>query len=108
MFPVLSFSECNASLYVVLQSGAIVASAPPLLSLGEEKAFIHKEYTRRMDCMQLSHDEVVTDLRRHLERYRQRAEERGYAFSSSIRAPSQRAPGPSSFASSARHAGAAP
>ena len=95
-------------MYVVLQSGAIVASVPPLLSLGEEKALIHEEYARRMDRMQSSYDEVVADLRRRLDRHRERARENGYEFSSSTRAPSQRAPGPSSFASSARHAGAPP
>lgn len=102
------FIECKISLTVVLQSGTIVASIPPPLSLGEEKALIHDQYARRMDRMALHHEEVVADLRMRLDRYRQRAEERGYAFSDSFRAPSQRAHGPSSFASSARHDGAAP
>lgn len=107
MFAAIRFVECNVYLNVVLQSGAIVASIPPPLSLGEGKALIHDQYARRMDRMVLHHEEVVVDLRRCLDRYRQRVEERGYAFSDSTCAP-QCAPGPSSFASSVRHDGAAP
>ena len=61
-----------------------------------------------MDRMERQHDEVVADLRGRLARLHRRAEERGYAFSDSTRTPSQRAPGPTSFASSARRDGAAP
>ena len=108
MFDATRFVECNASLNVVLWSGAIVASIPPPPNWGEEKAIIHDHYARRMDRMERQHDEVVTDLQGRLSRLHQRAEERGYAFSDSTRTPSQRAPGPTSFASSARRDGAAP
>ncbi|RWR86287.1 hypothetical protein CKAN_01517700 [Cinnamomum micranthum f. kanehirae] len=56
------------------QGGAIVASAPSLLSLSEDRARIHDQYAERMDRMQRCHEEVVADLRRRLDRYRQRAE----------------------------------
>ncbi|XXG85700.1 hypothetical protein AAC387_Pa11g0734 [Persea americana] len=90
------------------QGGAIVASIPPPPSWGEEKAIIHDHYARRMDRMERQHDEVVTDLRVRLARLHRRAEERGYAFSDSTHTPSQRAPGLTSFASSARRDGAVP
>ena len=61
-----------------------------------------------MDRMERQHDEVVADLRGRLARLPWRAEERGYAFLDSTRTPSQHAPGPTSFASSACRDGAAP
>ncbi|XXG47551.1 hypothetical protein AAC387_Pa02g2178 [Persea americana] len=56
-----------------MQSGPIVASIHPPLSLGEEKAIIHDHYTRRMDRMERQHDEVVADLRGRLARLHRRA-----------------------------------
>ena len=78
------------------------------LLAGARRALIHDHYARRMDRMERQHDEVVVNLRQRLARLHRRAEERGYAFSDSTRTPSQCAPGPTSFASSARRDGAAP
>ncbi|XXG62317.1 hypothetical protein AAC387_Pa05g0694 [Persea americana] len=47
------------SFEVPIQSGAIIASIPTPLSLGEEKTLIHYQYAQCMDRMVQHHEEVV-------------------------------------------------
>eukprot|EP00268_Persea_americana_P044906 TRINITY_DN4549_c0_g1_i12.p1 TRINITY_DN4549_c0_g1~~TRINITY_DN4549_c0_g1_i12.p1 ORF type:complete len:227 (-),score=22.64 TRINITY_DN4549_c0_g1_i12:244-924(-) len=96
------------SLEASARSGANIAVPSAPEGWFAEKSRLQDRHMDQMDLLMKRHEREIAALLERLDRYRRRAEERGYAISSSTRVSSQRVLSPASIASSARHEGPAP